>query len=103
MMTSRLDIKHWQIKAKVYEDRVEEVYDVPDSARTIKRKPRIKVWRIEQPLDHGAYGEVRLERNIEDGKFRAVKRIPIRSTGPTSSQFEKELKALIEFSKSEVC
>ena len=51
------------------------------------------------PLGHGGFGEVRLEKNKEDGKARAVKRIATASTNLSNSECEKELRALLEFSK----
>ena len=59
------------------------------------------VWHIKKFLGQGGFGEVRLERNREDKKSRAVKRIVTR-TALSNSEFEKELKALLEFSKLKV-
>lgn len=42
---------------------------------------------------------MRLEKNTEDGKERAVKRIPTANTNFSSDDYKKELKALLEFSK----
>ena len=50
-------------------------------------------------MGYGSFGEVRLERNQEDGKERAVKKIKIKSEALRNSEYEKELKALLEFSK----
>jgi hypothetical protein len=98
-MTSRSDIDHWQINATVYRDRVEEIHYITDPARNIRRRLHTKVWKVEQILGRGGFGEVRLERNTEDGKARAVKRIPIVSSNLSNDECEKELKALLEFSK----
>ena len=70
-----------------------------DPARNIRRRPQTKVWKVEQVLGRGGFGEVRLEKNLEDGKARAVKRIPTAGTGLNIDEYEKELKALLEFSK----
>jgi hypothetical protein len=100
-MTSKSDIEHWQINATVYKDRVEEIHYITDPARNIRRKPQTKVWQVERLLGRGGFGEVRLEKNTEDGRVRAVKRITT-STTLSSSECEKELKALLEFSKPKV-
>jgi serine/threonine protein kinase len=99
MMTSTSDIDHWQINATVYKDRVEETHYITDPARNIRRRPHTKVWKVEQVLGHGGFGEVRLEKNTEDGKARAVKRIVVAGTNLSINECEKELKALLEFSK----
>jgi len=100
MMSS--DIEHWRINATVCEDRVEEIHFESDPAINIRRRQYTKVWQVEQYLGHGGFGEVRLQRNKEDGKTRAVKRIAMTSTTLSNSEWEKELKALLEFSKPKV-
>jgi hypothetical protein len=97
MMSS--DIEHWHINATVYKDRVEEIHYISDPARNIRRRQQTKVWQVERFLGRGGFGEMRLERNTEDGKARAVKRIATTSTTLSNSECEKELKALLEFSK----
>ncbi|KFZ23362.1 hypothetical protein V502_02156, partial [Pseudogymnoascus sp. VKM F-4520 (FW-2644)] len=49
--------QHWQIDAKVYRDRVEEIHYITDPARNIRRRPQTKVWKVERSLGRGAYGE----------------------------------------------
>ena len=101
MMASKSDVEHWQIDASVYTDRVVETHIVTDPVRNIRRRPRTVVWHIEKLLGRGGFGEVRLERNREDNKPRAVKKITI-STTLSKSEYEKELEALLEFSKRKV-
>lgn len=101
-MTSTSDLEHWQLNATVYEDRVEEIQYITDPARNIRREQRIKVWRIERYLGRGGFGEVRLEKNTEDGKTRAVKRIPTTGADLRDKECVRELKALLEFSKPKV-
>jgi calcium/calmodulin-dependent protein kinase I len=103
MMASKSDIDHWQINATVYNDRVEEIHYVTDAARNIRRRPQTKVWNIERLLGRGSFGEVHLEKNVEDGKVRAVKRIVTSSTDLSKDECEKELQALLEFSKPKAC
>lgn len=101
-MPSKSDVEHWQINATVYKDRVEEKHYITDPARNIRRKKQTKIWKVEQLLGRGGFGEVRLEKNIEDGQVRAVKRIVTAGTNLSSDEYEKELKALLEFSKPTV-
>ena len=88
------DLHHWYIDATVYKDRVEEAHIISDPAKNIRRKRHIQVWQIEKLLGRGGFGEVRLEKNQDDGRMRAVKII--------ATECEKELKALLEFSKPKV-
>ena len=94
------DLEHWRIDAKVHKNRVEEIHYVSDPAKNIRRKPQTTIWDVEKFLGRGGCGEVRLERNRENGRARAVKRL----TSPNLSDrdCEKELKALLEFSKPKV-
>jgi calcium/calmodulin-dependent protein kinase I len=96
------ELNHWYLDATVYSDRVEEVYYVSDPARNVRRKRQTRVWNVEQILGHGGFGQVRLEKNHEDGQVRAVKRITTTSATLSNSECEKELKALLEFSKPKV-
>jgi calcium/calmodulin-dependent protein kinase I len=98
-MASKSDIDHWQINATVYTDRIEEVHYITDSSRNIRQHPETKVWMIQRYLGSGGFGEVRLEKNIEDGEVRAVKRNMIKGTDMSSDEYRKEIKALLEFSK----
>lgn len=102
MMAAKTDIQHLLVDATVYEDRVEERHYITDPSRNIRRRPYTKVWQTDRILGHGSFGDVRLERNKEDGKERAVKKIRTMGTSLSSVDFEKELKALLEFSKPKV-
>ena len=104
-MSSKSDIEHWQINATIFSDRVEETHYVSDLSRNIRRQLETSVWQIEENLGRGGFGEVRLERNKDNGKLRAVKKIYInntRNTNPNNGDYDKELRALLEFSKPKV-
>jgi hypothetical protein len=96
------DLNHWYLDATVYNDRVEEVYYISDPVRNVRRSRQTRVWKVEQLLGHGSFGQVRLEKNHESGQVRAVKRITTTSATLSNSECEKELKALLEFSKPKV-
>ena len=96
------DLAHWQINAKVYDDRVEEIHFITDAARNIRRLPQTQIWRDEKYLGHGAFGVVRLQKNAQDGRTRAVKRIPTMNGNISDKECEKELGAHMEFSKPKV-
>jgi hypothetical protein len=96
------DIEHWDINAIVHKDCVEETHYVSDPAKNIRRQPVTTIWNVERLLGRGGFGEVRLERNKQDGRARAVKRIAMMGTNLTNMECEKELKSLLEFSKPKV-
>jgi calcium/calmodulin-dependent protein kinase I len=56
------------------------------------------VWKVERALGRGGYGEVRLEICVDDNEKRAVKRIWTNGSA-LKKEYERELKALLEFSK----
>lgn len=101
MMASKSDIEHWRIDATIFNDRVEEIHFVTDPQKNIRRRRQTVVWHVEEFLGRGGFGEVRLERNRKNQTARVVKKI---TTGATlsNSECEKELKALLEFSKPKV-
>jgi hypothetical protein len=101
-MPRNTDLDHWRINATVCGDRVEELHYITDPARNIRRKQQLKVWQVKKSLGNGGFGEVRLEEN-EDGMVRAVKKIATASTDMTEIECEKEIKALLEFSKPKAC
>jgi hypothetical protein len=101
-MTSTSDLAHWQINAKVYDDRVEEIHYITDASRIIRRQPQTQVWRDVGVLGRGAFGMVCLQKNAEDGRTRAVKRIPTVSANVSDKECEKELGAHMEFSKAKI-
>jgi hypothetical protein len=98
-MSSALD--HWHIDATVFKDRIEEIHFINDPVRNLRRQPHKVIWDVERVLGCGGFGEVRLERN-KDGKARAVKRIPTGGVFLSNSDCEKEMEALLEFSKHKV-
>lgn len=56
------------------------------------------MWTIERLLGRGTFGEVRLERNTDNKEYRAVK-LMWTADSALKSSYERELKALLEFSK----
>ena len=95
------DLEHWYLNATVFKDRIEEVYYISDPTQNIRRKRHNRTWTVERSLGIGGFGEVRLERNKEDGQVRAVKRI-VTADSLSRDDCERELKALLEFSKPKV-
>jgi hypothetical protein len=107
--SSKSDLDHWRISATVYKDRVEERRYETDPARGIRRQQYTKVWQVDEFLGRGGFGEVRLQTSSsnsgggkEAAESRAVKRIPLAGRGWSDRECEKELKALLEFSKPKV-
>jgi hypothetical protein len=57
---------------------------------------------VKQFLSYNRFGQVRLEKNYKNKQVKAVKRITTTSVTLSNSECEKELKALLEFSKPKV-
>ena len=64
-----------------------------------RRVRKERIWRCEQVIVTGAYGQVRLERTLEGPpEVRAVKRLWTNGT-KLKKEYQRELEALVEFSK----
>jgi serine/threonine protein kinase len=92
------DFEHTRMNAHVFPDFVVETHIVSDPNTGARRVPVSKAWKVERVLGKGGYGEVRLEVNEETNEKRAVKRIWT-SGSKLKKECERELKALLEFSK----
>ena len=99
-MSYTSDLEHWRIEANVHHDHVEETHIVSDPARGIRAQATIKKWQVKKLLGRGGFGEVRLESHNE--QLRAVKRIATTGADMGTAEYERELKALLEFSKPKV-
>ncbi len=95
------DLEHKRIEARVHKDRVTETYYISDSSQGARRKAQKKTWKVERIIGSGTFGEVRLEV-CDEGKERAVKKIRTAGAALKVKECEKELKALLEFSKPKV-
>jgi hypothetical protein len=76
-------------------------HDTDSERRRILRK---EYWRLERPLGHGSYGQVRLERCLAGssvGSLRAVKKV-LKHAGPNSVDYNRELEAVAKFSHARV-
>src|SRR5277367_5634504 len=96
------DLDHCRLNATVYPDCIVEVHQISDTVRGLRKIPVTKIWRTERVLGRGTFGEVQLQARDRDPKSkRAVKVIP---TGGRMSTVdcERELTALIEFTKPKV-
>lgn len=93
------DFDHTKLDTHIFPGGVViETVTVSDPSAGLRRVQKTKVWRVERALGRGGYGEVRLEICAEDNKRRAVKRIWT-SGSNLKKEYERELKALLEFSK----
>jgi hypothetical protein len=96
------DFDHRRLDATVYPDCVVEVHRISDTARGLRKAAVTKIWRTERVLGRGTFGEVHLQVQDKDpGSKRAVKVIPTRGRMDTV-ECERELTALIEFTKPKV-
>jgi serine/threonine protein kinase len=90
------DFEHMRLDAKVFPGTVVETYYISDAITGQRRVPKTKAWKVERSLGQGGFGAVRIE--VYANEKRAVKRIW--TTGSVlKNQYERELKALLEFSK----
>ena len=94
------DLEHWRIEASVHHGHVEETHITSDPARGIRAQATVKKWQVTKLLGRGGFGEVRLESHKE--QLRAVKRIATTGADMGAAEYERELKALLEFSKPKV-
>jgi hypothetical protein len=96
------DFDHRRLDATVYPDCVVEVHRISDIAQGLRKAAVTKIWRTECVLGRGAFGEVHLQVQDKDAQSkRALKVIPTRGR-MSSVECERELTALIEFSKPKV-
>ena len=101
MMAHVSDSDHRKIEATILPDCVVESHQISDAARGLRRVQITKLWRTERVLGHGAFGEVLLQSLDNDTeKKRALK--VIRGLGVTQDEFQRELTAMIEFTKPKV-
>jgi calcium/calmodulin-dependent protein kinase I len=92
------DFEHTKLDARVFPGFVIQTHYVSDPITGQRRVPKEKVWKVERLLGKGGFGEVRLEVHPEENEKRAVKRMW--ATGSSfKKEYERELKALLEFSK----
>lgn len=98
-MPATSDRDHWFIDARVYGHRVEETHYVTDPARNIRKREQKKVWHVKKSLGSGGFGKVHLEESQEDRQLRAVKVIDIGDRELSKIECEREIEALLEFSK----
>ncbi|RFU30292.1 hypothetical protein B7463_g6070, partial [Scytalidium lignicola] len=98
VMSYLSDFEHTKLDAQVYPGGVLQKHYISDPISGQRRVPKTKEWKVERLLGKGSFGEVRLEVHLEENERRAVKRIW--ASGSTFKMaYERELKALLEFSK----
>ncbi|KAH6703240.1 kinase-like domain-containing protein [Leptodontidium sp. MPI-SDFR-AT-0119] len=90
------DFEHTKLEAHVFPGMVVQTHYISDSTTGQRRVPQTQIWKVERLLGKGGFGEVRLEAYAEEQ--RAVKRIWAAGT-TFKVEYERELKALLEFSK----
>jgi serine/threonine protein kinase len=92
------DFEHRKLEAKVLPGTVLETYYISDATTGQRRVPKTKAWKVGRSLGEGSFGEVHVRLEVCANEKRAVKRIW--TTGSVlKNRYERELKALLEFSK----
>ena len=95
------DSDHRKLEATVLPDCMVESHQISDAARGLRRVHVTKLWRTERVLGYGTFGEVLLQALDNDiEKKRALK--VIRGVKMTPDEFQRELTAMIEFTKPKV-
>ena len=95
------DSDHRKLEATILPDCVVESHQITDTARGWRRKQITKLWRTERILGRGGFGEVLLQALDNDTeKKRALK--VIRGVNMTQDECQRELTAMIEFTKPKV-
>ena len=97
------DSDHRRLEAVAYPDCVVESHQISDASRGLRRVHVTKVWRTERLLGRGGFGEVHLQSQESDkAEKRALKIIPTRGTKLSLADCQRELTAMIEFTKPKV-
>jgi hypothetical protein len=103
-MSNISDSDYRRLEAFVLPDHsVVENHEISDASRGWRRVPITRIWRTERLLGRGSFGEVYLQsQDIDVNTKRALKVIP--TTGPkmSRSDCQRELTAMIEFTKPKV-
>ena len=95
------DSDHRKLEATVLPDCVVESHQVSDTARGLRRVQITKLWRTERIIGHGAFGEVLLQALDNDVRNKRALKV-IRGVKMTPDECQRELTALIEFTKPKV-
>lgn len=98
------DSDHRRLDAVVFPDYlVVETHTVSDPSRGLRRVPVTKVWRTERVLGRGGFAEVHLQSQETDKDAkRALKIIHTRGQKLSLTDCQRELTAMIEFTKPKV-
>jgi len=95
------DSDHRRIEAIILPDCVVESHQISDAAQGLRRVHITKVWRTEGVLGYGGFSEVLLQAlDNRAEKKRALK--VIRGVKMTQAECQRELTAMIEFTKPKV-
>jgi hypothetical protein len=95
------DSDHRKLEATILPDCIVESHQISDAARGLRKVQITKLWRTERVLGYGAFGEVLLQALDNDPeKKRALK--VIRRVKMTQDECQRELTAMIEFTKPKV-
>jgi hypothetical protein len=103
-MSTISDSEHRRLDAVVYDDyRVEETHLISDPSKGLRKIPRTIVWLKERSIGEGGFGDVYLQAQESDRNAKRALKV-IRKAGMklNSTDIERELMAMIEFSKPKV-
>jgi hypothetical protein len=98
------DSDHRRLEAVVFPNQyIVESYQISEALHGLRRVPLTRIWRTERVLGRGSFGEVYLQSqdNNKDAK-RALKMIPTAGRKMSLADCQRELTAMIKFTKSKV-
>ena len=98
------DSDHRRLDAVVFPDYcVVETHQISDASQGLRRVPVTKVWRAERLLDQGGFGKVYLQSQESNKNVkRALKVIYTKGVKLSLADCQRELTAMIEFTKPRV-
>jgi hypothetical protein len=98
------DSDHRRLEAVVFPDHcVVQSHQISDASRGLRRVPVTRVWRTERLLGRGGFGEVHLQSQESDKDTkRTLKIILTRGVKLSFADCQRELMAMIEFTKPKV-
>jgi hypothetical protein len=92
---------HRRIEAIILPDCVGESHQISDAAEGLRRVHVTKLWRTERVLGYGGFSKVLLQALDNDTEKKQALKV-IRGVKMAQAEWQRELTAMIEFTKPKV-